>query len=77
VLFQLGKAQFESSARPINLTNVYYVPDKGVNLISVDRLFQVKVIIYVTPQSCRIKTKNKVLTAISKNGCWFLDTVFE
>jgi hypothetical protein len=40
VLFQLGKAQFESSARPVKLTNVYYMPDEGANLILVDRLFQ-------------------------------------
>jgi hypothetical protein len=48
--------------------------DRGVNLILVGQLFQVRSTIDFTPQNCRIKTKNKmVLTAISKNRCWFLD----
>jgi hypothetical protein len=49
--------KIKGKSRAVNLTNVYHVPNRGVNLIS----------------SCRIKTKNKVLIATSKNGCWFID----
>jgi hypothetical protein len=67
------RCKIKGKSRAVNLTNVYYVPNGGVNLISVGQLFQVRATIDFTPQSCRIKTKNKVLTVTSKNGCWFID----
>jgi hypothetical protein len=67
------RCKIKGKSRAVNLTNMYHVPNGGVNLILVGQLFQVGATIDFTPQSCQIKTKNKVLTTISKNGCWFID----
>lgn len=69
--------KIKGKTRAIKLTDVYHVPDGGVNLVSVDQLFKAGDTVDFSPQSCRIKTKHKVLTATSKNGCWFLDTTPE
>jgi hypothetical protein len=49
----------------------------GVNLISVDQLFKVGATVNFSPQYCKIKTRDKVLIATSRGGCWFLDTTLE
>jgi hypothetical protein len=71
------RCKIKGKTRAVKLTNVYYVPDGGVNLISVDQLFKVRATVNFSPQYCKIKTKDKVLTAISKGGCWFLDTTLK
>jgi hypothetical protein len=69
--------KIKGKTRVIKLTNVYYIPDGKVNLISVDQLFKVKATVNFSPQHCKIKTRDKVFTATSKGGCWFLDTTLE
>lgn len=69
--------KIKGKTRAINLTNVYHIPDGKVNLISVDQLFKVGAIVNFSPQYCRIRTEDKVLTARSRNGCWFLDTTLQ
>ena len=71
------RCKIKGKTRAVKLTNVYYVPDGGVNLISVDQLFKVGATVNFSPQYCKIKTRDKVLTATSKGGCWFLDTTLE
>jgi hypothetical protein len=71
------RCKIKGKTRTIKLTNVYHVPDGGVNLISVDQLFKVGATVNFSPQYCKIKTRDKVLTATSRGGCWFLDTTLE
>jgi hypothetical protein len=71
------RCKIKGKTRVIKLTNVYYVPDGGVNLISVDQLFKVGATVNFSPQYCKIKTRDKVLTATNRGGCWFLDTTLE
>jgi hypothetical protein len=71
------RCKIKGKTRTIKLTNVYYVPDDGVNLILVDQLFKIKATVNFSPQYRKIKTKDKVLTVISKGSCWFLDTTLE
>jgi hypothetical protein len=71
------RCKIKGKTQAVKLTNVYYIPDGGVNLISVDQLFKVGATVNFSPQYCKIKTKDKVLTATSRGGCWFLDTTLE
>jgi hypothetical protein len=71
------RCKIKGKTRTIKLTNVYHIPDSRVNLISVDQLFKVKATVNFSPQYCKIKTRDKVLTATSRDGCWFLDTTLE
>jgi hypothetical protein len=71
------RCKIKRKTRAVKLINVYYIPDGGVNLISVDQLFKVKATVNFSPQYCKIKTRDKVLTATSKGGCWFLDTTLK
>jgi hypothetical protein len=71
------RCKIKRKTRAVKLTNVYYVLDGGVNLISVDQLFKVRATVNFLPQYCKIKTRDKVLTTTSKGGCWFLDTTLE
>jgi hypothetical protein len=71
------RCKIKGKTRTIKLTNVYYVSNSRVNLISVDQLFKVGATVNFSPQYCKIKTRDKVLTATSRGGCWFLDTTLE
>jgi hypothetical protein len=71
------RCKIKEKTQAVKLTNVYYVLDGGVNLILVNQLFKVRAIVNFLPQYCKIKTKDKVLIAISKGGCWFLNTTLE
>jgi hypothetical protein len=71
------RCKIKEKTRAVKLTNVYYVPDGGVNLILVDQLFKVKATVNFSPQYYKIKTRDKVLIVISRGGCWFLDTTLE
>jgi hypothetical protein len=69
--------KIKEKTQVIKLTNVYYIPDVGVNLISVNQLFKVEATVNFSPQYCKIKTRDKVLTVTSKGGYWFLNTTLE
>jgi hypothetical protein len=71
------RCKIKGKTQAVKLTNVYYVPDGRVNLISVDQLFKVRATVNFSLQYYKIKTKDKVLIAISRGGCWFLDTTLE
>jgi hypothetical protein len=71
------RCKIKGKIQTIKLTNVYYISDGGVNLILVNQLFKVKATVNFLPQYCKIKTRDKVFTVISKGGCWFLDTTLE
>jgi hypothetical protein len=71
------RCKIKRKTRVIKLTNVYYVLNGGVNLISVDQLFKVEATVNFSSQHCKIKTRDKVLTVTSRGGCWFLDTTLE
>ena len=71
------RCKVKGKSRAIHLTNVYHVPDCGVNLISVAQLFKLGADVRFTPEQCQIKTKDKTITATGRNGCWFLDTTLE
>ena len=71
------RCKIKGKPRSIHLSNVYHVPDCGVNLMSVTQLLKLGADVRFTLEHCKIKTKDKVLTATGKNGCWFLDTTPE
>lgn len=71
------RCKIKGKSRSIHLTNVYHVPDCGVNLISVAQLFNVGADIQFSKDCCKIKTGKRTITATSRNGCWFLDTTLE
>jgi hypothetical protein len=71
------RCKIKGKTQAIKLTNVYYVPDGEVNLISVNQLFKVRAIVNFLSQYYKIKTRDKVLIVTSKGGCWFLDTTLK
>jgi hypothetical protein len=71
------RCKIKEKTQVIKLTNVYYIPDGGVNLISVNQLFKVEATVNFSPQYCKIKTRDKVLIVTSKGGYWFLNTTLE
>jgi len=71
------RCKIKGKSRSIHLTNVYHVPDCAVNLISVAQLFKVGADIQFSKDNCKIKTGKRIITATSRNGCWFLDTTLE
>jgi hypothetical protein len=81
ILIRIGtvkiRCKIKGKTQVIKLTNVYYVLDSRVNLILVNQLFKVKAIVNFLSQYYKIKTRDKVLTAISRGGCWFLNTTLE
>lgn len=68
------RCKIKGKSRSIHLTNVYHVPDCAVNLVSVAQLFKVGADIRFSKEYCKIRTGKSIITATSRNGCWFLDT---
>jgi hypothetical protein len=59
----------------LHLSNVFHVPDSGVNLISVSQLLDLDADVRFSKTSCSIKYKCHSFTGSGKNGLWFLNLI--
>lgn len=57
--------------------NIYHELDCAVNLISVAQLFKIGANVQFSMEYYKIKIGRGVITATSRNGCWFLDAALE